>query len=370
MKNFHVFEIQGVNQEKFFNLVSKSYKIFDVQRFEKNHSSFKVKLRDKKSVRNLILDNNFKILSEKSCGPVFLLSKFFASYGLIIGILFCFTFSVLQFNMVKKIEVWGECDEQAVSKFVADNLNSKFKNQLDCRQIELLIKNNFEDFSFVSVAVIGQTLVVNVKTSISPPEMDGVFSPMVSEYDGVVREISLIQGTLCVNVGDIIQKGQILVEGFVINSEGEKMNIEPRAEILLDVWAEGESVHYQEKLITYRTGKTLTRTSVSLYGHEFYTNNVTSNFAQYETESFSKVLAKNNILPFIFTSTTYFETRTELVESSFADCQEQIINEARENCLQNLIEYEIIKNENYKIIERDKSTVVKYVITATVRLVE
>ncbi len=368
-KNYHLFEIKGVNQERFFNNLVKRYKIFELDRKDKTHCSFKVNYRDAKKVRAEILNAGLTIEKERSKSLLYFLTKFLTCYGILSAIVICSCFYFIQFSRIERIEVWGDYDSELIKEFVEQNLQNKNKNRVDCQKIENLINNEFDDLSFVSVAIVGQTMVVNVKSSIVPPEMQGEFAPIISPSDGIVREINLIQGTLKVDVGDIIQKGQILVEGYVINSEGESMDLQPRAEIVLDVWAEGESVHFDQQLVTSRTGNKTVRTSVTLFGHEFYSNNAQVQFDQYEEEQTSKPLIKNNLLPFILTKTTYYETQTQLVVSSFAEHEQEMISQARENCLQNLAEYEIIKDENYRIIEAAGTTTVKYVITASLRVV-
>ena len=70
-------------------------------------------------------------------------------------------------------------------------------------------------------------------------------------------------------------------------------------------------------------------------------------------------LTKNNILPFVLEKTTYFETATEVIESTFEEKREEVVASAREKCLQNLRESEII------ILEGGGFTTVRYVITAS-----
>lgn len=366
IKGFHHFKIRGVNQERFFNNIFKKYRIFDIKRQDKTFCSFKVERRFAKKVKAEILNANLTIIEEKSSGLAYSFLRLLGAYGVLVAIILCSVFYVFQLRFIERIEVWGDSNVE-VQQFLEENLPSKNKSKIDCDYIEKIINDNFEDLSFVSVTIVGQTLVVNVKNSIIPPEMVDEYAPIVSSYDGIVREIELVQGTLSVEIGDIIQKGQILVEGYVKNSEGEILNIQPKAEIILDVWAEGESQHFSKLMITSRTGKSCSNTSVQLFGYEFYSNNVQPTFSQYEEEKVSEYLTKNNILPFKIVTTKYFETETKVVESELN--LEKQIELARENCLQNIKNYEIIKEENYRVISEGNKTTVKYVVTASMKVV-
>lgn len=363
-RNFHYFEIKGLNQERFFNALSKKLEIFEIKRYEKNRSSFKVKYFDGKAAKKEILDAGYEILSEKRGGFFWQINRFCTAYGLLAGIIVTSILLAAQSPFIAKVEVWGSTNSTEICEFVKKNLPTKNKNRLDTDVIEHLINSQFENVSFVSAAIVGQSLVINVKNALVPPEMEGKFAPIVSEYDGVVTAVNLVQGTLKVQVGDIIQRGQILVEGRVINSEGESFDIQPIAEIYMDVWLEGEATHFDEQIVTSRTGRKIETSVVTLFGKEFYSSVRPNTFASFETETSSQPLIKNNILPFMLTKTIYYETKTQTINSSFEQKKEETIAAARANCLQNLGECEIIKEENFRIIEGAGCTTVKYVVTA------
>ncbi len=361
--NFHYFEIKGLNQERFFNNLSKKYQIFEINRLEKNRTKFKVNYFDGKKIKKEILDAGFEIVDEKRGGVFFWLAKAMTSYGIIAALILCSFVYVIQLNFVQKVEVWAEEGGKEIESFVWQNLKSRNKNYIDLKKLEKEISANFEDLSFVSAAFVGQSLIINVKSKVLPPEMEDNFAPIISPFDGIITKINLIQGTLMVEVGDIVQKGQTLVEGRVINSEGESFNLQPRAEVYMDVWHQAESTHYDREIVTYRTGRKFDMVRVLLFGKEFYSNGKENTFSQFEQETTLRKLTKNNFLPFVLEKTTCFETATEVIESTFEEKREQVISSAREKCLQNLRESEIIKEENYIILEGGGFTTVRYVIT-------
>ncbi len=364
--NYVYFEIKGLNQEKFFNSLSKKFYLYEINRLEKNRTSFKVSFFEGPKVKKEIISAGFEILKEQKKGPFFYLFNLFTSYGIIAGIVISLFLYFIQLPFIQKIEVWGIENSSQVVEFLSKNLPSKNRNKINIHQIESMISDNFDDISFISASIIGQSLIINLKEAIVPPEMNEVFSPLISPYDGVITDINLIQGTLNVSVGDIIQKGQILVEGKIINSEGEIFNIQPKAEISMNIWFEGEATHCDEEVVSLRTGNKIEKSVVSLFGSEFYSNNPTLNFSNYETETSTKYLSFNNILPFIVTKTIFYEIKTQTIYSSFDERKDEFIQKARLNCLQKLSGCEIIKEEKFRIIEGAGTTSVKYLITAEV----
>ena len=50
-RSYHLFEIKGLNQERFFNQAAKKYHLFEINRQQKNTASFKVDFKDRKKIR-------------------------------------------------------------------------------------------------------------------------------------------------------------------------------------------------------------------------------------------------------------------------------------------------------------------------------
>ena len=366
LKNYHFFKIKGLNQERLFNKLSKNIQLFEINRLEKNLSTFKVKFFDGKKVQKILHEDGFQIIEHKKSGFLSQLAIFCTSYGLIAGLVISVLLYGVQAQFIQNIQVYGVENCAEIEQYLKTHISSKYKSSIDIQQIEHMINDNFDDLSFISGAIVGQTLVVNLKSQIIPPEMQSEFSPIVSQYDGVITKISLIQGTLKVKVGDIIQKGQILVEPKVVNSSGEEFNIQPKAQIYMDVWFEGEATHFDKQVITFRTGKKCENVSVMLFGAEFYNNGVVCDFDSYESQQKTINLCNNNLLPFKIVKTTYFQLESQTIISTFEEKQDEIINLAKQNCLQKIDGCEIIKNESYRILQGAGSTTVKYVITANI----
>ena len=365
MKNYVEFEIKGLNQERFFNEFSSKLKIFDLVRVNKSVSRFKVNYFLHKRAKKIILDNGFEILSEKKCGLFHkLVSKFF-SYGLALGIVVGFAFCIITNLFVKKIEVWGNEkieDEQIVS-FLKESVKDWRKSKIETKEIEKEVYDHFSCFSFVSVSVYGQTLVVNVKEEIIPEEMSEKFEAIYSNYDGLITKINLVQGTLCVHEGDVVKKGQKLVEPFVLSSNGETIPIKPKAEIMADVWLYEETLHNSSYEAVLRTGNKITINEIYLGSLKIYEKKMENLYESFEVEESEEILNKNNILPLKLKTTTYYETEKKLIEVPFDEVKEQICEKTKQKALQKVEDYDIIKKEKQSIKTIGNITFVRYTIT-------
>lgn len=367
IKNFCQFEIKSLNQENLFNELSKKVKIYDLDRKEKDHSFFKVKLIEMKRVEKELKEKNINIISIKKSGIFNSLITKIMSYGLIVGLLFGFIFFMIQAQFIRKIEVWGNdrISDYDITEVVKKNIYSGYKKNIDTKKIENAVYNKFQSLSFVSISIYGQTLIVNVKEEIIPDEMKGNFDPIIATYDGIITNVELIQGTLCVKEGEIIQAGQTLVKPYILNSNGEEMPVKPLAKIEFDVWINGEAIHNSFKQEIFKTGNTLTQNEIYVGNLKVYEKKLTNNFKDYVVEEANENLTKNNILPFFLKTTTYYELSTKTTQEKFEDVKDEIILKAKENALQKIEEYDIIKEENVTIKQAGNLSFVSYVVTVS-----
>ena len=256
IKNRTKVTIKGLNQERIINKLIKKVGIYNLKRKQHGISQFEVNYRDRKTIKNLLREDNVEIVCMSNFGVLHFLVGLLKSWGIMIGLAFCLLCFSLQYCFVLKIEVFGAEKglKEEIIQFVEQNLTSRVKGQIEPNKLENLLRGEFEEISSVSAMLIGQSLVVSINQVEVPEEMNDEFKPICSEYDGRIININLVQGTLAVNEGDIVKKGDILVYPYVYDSQGIQIPSQPKAEIKADVWLEVKETHYDTRLQTRRTG--------------------------------------------------------------------------------------------------------------------
>lgn len=364
-KNRTTIKIKGLNQERALNNLAKKVDIYNLKRKEQNIAEFEVDFRKRKQTLAIIKEQGLEILSISHKGFISSFGRLFSSYGLLIGIIISILFYCVQYNFIWKIEVWGteEVESSEIIDFANKNLNSRFRFSIDTENLEIKLKDNFDQISSVSVAIVGQSLIINLNEATMPDEMEGEYQPIISEFDGMITQITLIQGTLNVKVGDIVQKGDILVYPYIIDSQGEQREVNPKATIMADIWHTASIHHYDYYIETKRTGRKIVNSEVLLLGLSIYQNKNDINFEQYETEEYIENLTHNLIIPFKLKKTIFYEV--EIIEhiQPFEEVKDEKIEQARQKALIFLQENEIIINENYTIKEDIGCFVINYTIT-------
>lgn len=356
------FKIKALNKEKILNNLSKDFLLFNIKQTDR-YIEFDSNKEDGEKIETILLKNNVKELSVKHKG--FKLKTLLKMWGVIVGLILGLCAYCFQYFFVFKIEVWGceNLSDKELISFVENQLNSKFRYFINTKEIEIAVKNNFEKISSVSIAIVGQSLIVSINEAVLPDEMEGEFSPIISQYDGLVTDINLVQGTCNVQVGDIVQKGDVLVYPYIYDADGEQMAVQPKAQIQADVWIKSEDVFYEYLIKEERTGRKIVCSEVSLFNLIIYSNTKENSFDNYESEVESYYLTKNNILPFIYTKYTFYETKTFEINRNFEEEKDEVIEKLRAKSLISLSENEIIKDEKCSINNAGGIYYLSYTIT-------
>ena len=359
------FIVKGLNQEKMLNKLIQSVKIYNFNRTSYDVCQFETDFKNHKVVKCLLIEHGMEIVKISHFGFLSKVTNFVTAYGIIFAIAISSLFYALQYSFIWKIEVYGEdkIEERQVKEFITKKLPSKFKGRIDTKDMEQKIKENFKQISSVSVAIIGQTLVLNLNEAVLPEEMEGEYLPLISDFDGLVTEINLIQGTLAVNEGSLVRKGDVLVYPYIIDSQGGERAVAPKAEVYADVWLCEKNMHYDYQIVVNRTGRRFCSSKVYLNNLLIYSQNKSHNFQQFEIEEQESQLTKNLLLPFKICKTTYYETQTIEIKTDFEENKDKIIASTREKVLIFVEENEIIKEENYTIREEGGCHEISYVIT-------
>jgi len=365
LKNKTTFCVEGLNQEKVLNKISKEIFLFDINRISKEKTIFSCAYSDRKKVEKCLKSNNFNIVFIKNEGFFYIFSKFLTNYGLIFAILIFFIFYFTQSNLILQYDISGESvlQEKEVVSFLKENL-SRNKKEIDLQEAENALRTNFDEISFVSCIIKGQTLIVNIKEKLLPNEIYGEFEPILSTKNGKIKSIDLVSGTLNVKTGDFVKEGDVLVLPYVIDASGEIKEVEPKATIVAEVYYEGVAEHYQSKVERIRTGRVVEKNSITLFGLEIYSYEPDIQFEKYESEEEEVELVDNLLLPLKMKKTICYEVEEVLVETDFENVKEKFIEDAKQNALSKSEGCDKIIEEFYTLRHLCGMTTVNYCIVA------
>ena len=113
------------------------------------------------------------------------------------------------------------------------------------------------DFSFVGVKLQGIRLLVQASPAVPAPELyeleDG--RDLVAKCDGIIQSIRVLSGVACVQPGDTVLRGQVLIRGDERVTKEEARSIAALGSVVARTWYSGSAslpVTQTEQLLTGR----------------------------------------------------------------------------------------------------------------------
>lgn len=354
MNNVIEYSIKNLNKEKTLRQLLTICNVKDIK-ISDNCFAFSVPYGKRKQVDSMLLKADIKILNKTHKGFFAFLNKTIFRIGVIIPIILFAVFAIIANQFVFNYQFQG--NELVKNDEIVEVLkNNKVygivqKQKIDTKSLQLELQK-LESVSFASVIIKGNTLVVNIKEKIYNAEYieKDEFLPLKSNFNGIITEISVVQGTPLVSVGQTVTVGQELVSPYIKDTSGQSLAVKPMADIKADVFLTTTTIVPNTKTVYSKTGKTITHKTISLFGLNIYSHTPKNDFAIYECETLQENLT-NLILPFKICTTTFYEQTQTQIDNYFNANKNDILVDCQQKTRQLVNSCEIIKDEYYVITQ-------------------
>ncbi len=183
-------------------------------------NSFYADAKKTKTIENALL-GNVKFQKSELLG----LGGFILKNKKRFGVFFAIVFTLLAFafsqNKVWDIRIEG-CESGKEENIISDLEECGFKvgaswSKIDTNHTEVDFLAKSEDVSWININRRGTVAYVTVidKLSYSEPDDKIGYSNVISEYDAVIEEITVMRGIPMVKAGDTVKKGDLLISGVI-----------------------------------------------------------------------------------------------------------------------------------------------------------
>ncbi len=184
--------------------------------------------------------------------------------GLILGFALFVIMLLLSPHLILNYKIEGASEHvqaQIIDTLVNNGYNIfRFKDVSACDKIEQLITSNVKEVKFASCAFSSSTLIVSIIED--DIEEEKALSPIYASSSAVITALNVKSGTPLVKVGDVVKKGQVLVQPYEIIN-GVNIEVAPSAEIYGREYIKGYVEYNLNSALLGRTGKTYTQTSLN-----------------------------------------------------------------------------------------------------------
>ena len=344
-------KLEGLNIDRLLkNITDKNIKIYNLIRQNYKTCLFGLSFFNYYKIKKLNLLKPYKVTIVKTSGFGFLFNNFFKNFGLYFGVLCVAIFMFIICKTTLKINVLGveNITEAEVIGFLNEigvktgKINIKTNDE-----IEQYLKQADDRISLVSVSKKGTNLLVNIKEKILKSEE--IVSPICAEYNMVINSVSVLQGVAKVKVGDVVKKGDILVEPKIVLTNGEANYLKPVATINATVWITGQVIFKTEDVIYEKTGKKQVVSTFDFMGMQLFPSYNQVKFENYEKIVYNNYVFKNMFLPLKLNKTIYYETKEKFVKYNFDDYKEKLVSNSKNIAYSKLPKTLTVENEMVNI---------------------
>lgn len=350
------YKVKGLNFKKFLMLLKKeAIEVCLLKKQEYNIFFIQIKQKDVKSFIKIASELNYRLIEENS--TILLNSKksIIKNLSFFITVVLLGIILVFSCNMVYKIEIYGleTLSPQQVVKVLNDNNIKVFKTKssYNLDNIELLLKSSLDKISFASAIIKGNTMIINVNEKINNDEYIYDYQPIVAPYDCIIKNINLKSGTVVVEKGQTVKKGQEIVMPYIDYKDGTQLSVKASAEIEAYIEVSHTTQYLENHTAFVRTGNKIEVEQLDLYNLNLKKEKTNVHYKNFETELNFSYPFNNFILPIKKTITTYYELKEKNVYIPFEKVKQNIIEENKKvlyNTVSNIKNQQVFSYISYE----------------------
>lgn len=220
------YQVDGLNLTNYINILkNRGISLYNLTKTSPKSITFSIELRDEQkffAISKNMCYNYRRIKSFSGKGsPFFYLIK---NIGLVIG---CFLFVFLTFifnDLVFEISFTGKGSvyKNQIKSYLKSNGVTAFTrfSQIDLNSLSDGILASNENLSFCECQKVGNRLIIETASKVKPTPVLTAKAPYLkTEFSGELVELKVYRGTPLKKVGDYVEEGEIIVDGFVTIKE-------------------------------------------------------------------------------------------------------------------------------------------------------
>ena len=289
--------IEGYYIERFINICKKNkIVIWNLKRRKDIQLHLNVRKGEFKELCKIAKKTGCKIKIENKKGLPFFLHKYKKRkiFIILLAILICLI--ILSSNFVWNVDIRVE-DEQNLEN-ISQNIEEaglktgKLKSQVNTKEIINKIRLERKDVAWMGIELKGTNAIVRLVKADEKPDIfdENEYCSIVSDKAGIITKINAQTGTANVKVGDTVNKGETLINGWMEGKYTGIRYVHAKGEVEAKVW------HTKYKRILYNTtekqetGKIEQKYSIKFNNFKINFHKKLSKFKIYDTIETEKKL--------------------------------------------------------------------------------
>ena len=360
-RGYLLVSIRGYSTERFINLCSnRSILIWNLKKTDEGYQC-NITVKGYRQLKPVIRKTKTLPYIKKKIGFPFLVHRYRNRKVFFFGILMFFCIVYVMSLYIWDIGISGQYSHtsEAIIEYL-DSIDVKtgvMKKNIDCQNIEKLIRKEYNDIGWVSAEIKGTRLLIKITETNMPAPYEEKTEPchIIAGKDGIITSIITRKGIPKVKAGDIVKKGDILVSGVVeiVGDNDILLKKEPviaDADITMKSYYEYNNrfeLNYIDKEYTSKESKYY---GVSLFGKTFYVLNPLKSYNKFKKSDSIVIESKLKLGNYFYLPIKWKKTeRLEYVETEKIYTSTEANEKAKEELeryIQKLIEKGVLITEN------------------------
>ena len=352
--------IEGYYIERFINICkSKKIGIWNLKRDKDINLKLNIGIRDFKEICKIAKKTRCKVKIEKKRGLPFLINRYKKRKIFVILLILLVALIFISSNFVWNVEII-EGNNYMLENIEEDIKESgleigKLKSKINTKEIINKVRLKRDDIAWMGIELKGTNAIVKLVKSEAKPEIidEEEYCNIVSDKVGVITKINAQTGTLNVKVGDTVNVGDVLINGWMEGKYTGIRYVHAKGEIEAKVW------YTKHKKILYNTtekvetGNTEEKYQIKFNNFKINLYKTLSNFEIYDTiETENKIrLFSNFYLPISINKITNKEMKEEHKKYSKEEAKNIGIQQLQEELDAEIENKENIVNKNINTYE-------------------
>ena len=355
--------VEGYYIERFINICkNEKIAIWNLKRNKDIKLKFNVSIKEFREVCKIAKKTKCKIKIENKKSFPFLLHKYKKRKIFIFLLIILIVAIVLSSNFVWNVEIEVE-DNQSLENIAQDIENAglktgELKSKIDTKEIINKIRLKRSDVAWMGIELKGTNAIVKLVKADEKPKIidEEEYCNIVSDKIGVITKINAQTGTANVKVGDTINVGDVLINGWMEGKYTGIRYVHAKGEIEAKVW------HTKYKRVLYNTtertetGKIENKYSIKINNFKINLNKGVSKFEIYDTiETENKIkLFSDFYLPISIIKTTNKEVKNEEKTYTLDEAKNLGIQELEQELDSEIEDKTKIVNKNINTYENEE----------------
>ena len=356
--------VEGYYIERFINICrNEQYKMWNIKKDNDIKIALNIEIKNFRDICKIAKKTHCKVKIKAKRGLPFLLNKYKKRKIFAIFLILILSVIFISSNFIWNIEVIEENGlevENIMESIEQAGLTiGELKSNIDTKEIINQVRLNRNDIAWMGIELKGTNAIVKFVKAEEKPEIvdEDEYCNIVSNKSGVITKINAQDGTANVQVGDTVNEGDILINGWMEGKYTGVRYVHAKGEIEARVWyTKNKTIEYTTTEKQY-TGNEETNYGIKINNFKINFPKGVSKFKFYDTiETENKIkLFSNFYLPISVVKTTNQEYEGVQKTYSAEEAKNLGIQQIEEELENEIENKDKIVNKNINTYENENS---------------